>query len=452
MTNANGNALLFNEFASVTRESWKAQIIRDLKAATEAEKQALYEARMLWQSPEGITIQPFYTQEDLPVLSQENNIRATVQWLNQIRIPVKTVKQALQLAQEAVEQGADALTFDFSANELTAHDLNQLFESERIAGLPITFLLAGLSNTLVTGLKSAFATHQKGSLNYDPLSRYMQGIALPVDAMDTLAEVIRQTSDYTEVKTLTINTHTFHNAGTSAVQELAFALSAFVEYADQLTNRGIAARDVLQHTAFSLSVSTNYFMEIAKFRALRLLWRKLCVAYGAETKGLEVQIHAQTAIWNKFAQDAHNNILRATIESMAAILGGCDALTIDPYNASYAETDELSRRISRNISIILKDESYFDKVSDPAAGAYFVESLTASLAEAAWQLFTQVEGKGGFVKAWESGFITQEVEKSRTLKEEAIRSGKQVLVGINKYPPKGSEVFKDDIFSRLGGK
>jgi methylmalonyl-CoA mutase len=166
-------------------------------------------------------------------------------------------------------------------------------------------------------------------------------------------------------------------------------------------------------------------------------------------QGSNFHLHVRTARWNKFRQDAYNNMVRCTLEGMAAVLGGCDSLTVEPYNSRYGETDTQSRRIARNVHAILREESYLAKVADPAAGTYFIESLTYSLAQEAWKLFQTVEAQGGYRAARQSGFVQEEIARVRTERENAIRQGKQVLVGINKYQPAGEEGVPANLFEPL---
>jgi methylmalonyl-CoA mutase len=195
----------------------------------------------------------------------------------------------------------------------------------------------------------------------------------------------------------------------------------------------VAAETILNQTELSVSADTSFFLQIAKVRAMRLLMIQFAEAYGVKEGNFH--LHVRTARWNKFRQDAYNNIIRSTLEGMAAVLGGCDLLTVEPYNIHFSEPDAPSRRIARNVHAILREESYLAKVADPAAGTYFIENLTHALAAEAWKLFQAVEAGGGYRVAWQSGFFRREIDKVRTEKENAIRQGRMVLVGINKYLP-----------------
>jgi hypothetical protein len=225
---------------------------------------------------------------------------------------------------------------------------------------------------------------------------------------DQLATLVRSSGALPGKRPLVIGGGSVHDAGAAATQELAFTLAAFVDCADQLTDRGLDAKTVFANTELSLAADTNFFFQVAKFRALRLLAGQVGAAYSV--RGAAVEVHGRTARWNKFRQDAYNNMLRATLEAMAAVLGGCDTLTVEPYNVRFAEPDALSRRVARNVHAILREESYLAKVADPAAGAYYIENTTYALAGRAWELFQAVEGQGGYWAARQNGFLRREIE------------------------------------------
>jgi methylmalonyl-CoA mutase len=267
------------------------------------------------------------------------------------------------------------------------------------------------------------------------------------NSLANLAHAIQITADFPDFYALTVNSHHFHEAGASTVQELAFLIAVFIEYADQLTERGVAVADIFNSTEFSVSINSNYFMEMAKCRALRVLIAKLAEAY--QVSSTQVSIHAQTASWNKSTKDAYNTMIRTTIEAMAAVLGGCNAITVLPLDES--NEDNLARRIGRNVSAILKEESYLNKVTDMAAGSYYIENLTYMLARQAWTLFLAVEAKGGFTKAYQSGFIPEEISRVRVQREAALQNGNQVIIGMNKYVIAEENNLGREYFRKLPG-
>jgi methylmalonyl-CoA mutase len=427
---------LWTEFSPADSHTWKAQILQDIKKATTEENQAVYENKMQWKTYEGVTIKPFYTQEDLLKLAPTEILKTQQSWQNRQYIGVRDAKEANAKAIDAIGGGADALFLDFSDNTSTSVNFSQLLQNIKISDTPVSFQFKNFSLELFTQLKGIAPYQWKGSLFYDPLAEYLpEKNVNPATAFDSLAQAVLFTKDYPNFRALTVSGHHFHQAGASAVQELAFLLNTFVEYAHQLTDRGVAVQDVFNSTELSLSVSTNYFVEIAKLRALQLLWQQLATAY--QVKPGPAYIHARTALWNKSSSDAYNNMIRTTIEAMAATLGGTYSLTVLPYNLN--PDDVFAARIARNVSVILKEESYFDKVLNVASGSYYIEHLTYTFAAEAWQLFQTIESIGGFIQGSNNGFIHEQVVRVRAAREADLQSGKRVWVGVNKYAPELSE-------------
>ncbi len=428
---------LFKDFSHVTAEDWKKQILKDLKAVTDADKNELYQTQLRKSTFEGITLEPFYGTHDLPG-AQTGPLRTKPGWFYREEIAVTQPNSFSQRVTEAVTGGAQSILFDIFPQ--TPVDFNSLLQTVDPARMPVSFRIKALNQ--LAELLPLLGTEAKGSLDY----------ALPVpewqpDAYQVVSQAIRHFSGNKYFKALTVSGHYFHEAGASAVQELACVLASVVELLDKFTGQNVPATDILGAMEVSLSVDTNYFLQIAKVRALRPLVSQIGAAYGVADP--VVSLHVRTARWNKFGQDAYNNMLRATLEGMAGVLGGCDSLTIEGYNARFAENDAFARRIARNVSAILREESFLGKVADPAAGAYFIENLTHSLASQAWQLFQTIEAKGGFSAAWDGQFIGREISAVRQQKEEAFRSGQQTLVGINKYLPQGGTPLREEIFERL---
>ena len=260
---------------------------------------------------------------------------------------------------------------------------------------------------------------------------------LLTDAGVNTAEATRLTADSPQFRTVCASSHAFHNAGATATQELAFMLATLADAYDKLTDTGLTIDQLVPKTMLSVSVGTSYFLEIAKLRALRVLFSRFISHYSPTIHHSAPFVHAQTSAFYDAAVTPYTNLLRATTEAMAAVVGGCDALTVRPYDAvleqqSTGPDREFAHRIARNVSVLLSEESYFDKVADPSAGSYYIENLTQQVAEAAWALFLGVEQRGGFAKAFAAGFITDETERAYQAKLDAVRNG-NVLVGVTKF-------------------
>ncbi len=428
---------LFDHFPPTAQAAWKKQIIKEIKAATDAEKEAFFDRKLRWRTPEGVVVEPFYTPESA-ALFPAVPLREKAGWRGREEITVQTAEAANRLAGEALAGGIEDVSFDLRRNLPVQPE-------PLLAGLspggPVRLLLDGTS--LNAGLQLA-DNGAGGVVAVDWLSRPGAPEAAHYDG---LAGLVRGGKALPGKRPLVIGGGSFQDAGAAATQELAFTLAAFVDCVDQLTDRGLDAGTVFANTELSLAADTNFFFQVAKFRALRVLAGQVGAAYGVQ--GATVEVHGRTARWNKFRQDAYNNMLRATLEGMAAVLGGCDTLTVEPYNARFAEPDALSRRVARNVHAILREESYLAKVADPAAGAYYLENTTYALAGRAWELFQAVEGQGGYWAAQRNGFIRRETEQVRAQREAALRSGEGVLVGINKYLPQGGANLPEALFEPL---
>jgi methylmalonyl-CoA mutase len=215
------------------------------------------------------------------------------------------------------------------------------------------------------------------------------------------------------------------------------------DYLTWLTEAGIPACDVAQKLKFNFAVAPNYFMEIAKFRAARLLWAKIVEAYDSNCK-IAMNIHAETAKWNMTAYDPSVNILRYTTEAMSAAIAGIDSMTVVPYDITFEKPKDIAERIARNTQIILQEEAYFNKIVDPSAGSYYIEILTDSLVNEAWKLFLEVQEKGGYTNAFKEGFIQGKIKEVAVKREAAIASRRENLLGTNQYP-NFKEVLKDKV-------
>jgi methylmalonyl-CoA mutase len=249
-----------------------------------------------------------------------------------------------------------------------------------------------------------------------------------------LIEVLQESEALVNFPVIGVNAVSFNNAGVYCAQELGYALAWGNQYLELLTEAGVDPM-VAKSIKFAFGVGGNYFMEIAKFRAARLLWAKIVEAYEPSCLcAAKMKIHAETSTYNKTIYDAHVNMLRTQTEAMSAALGGVDSLTVLPFDATFKASDEFSERIARNQQLLLKEESNFDKVIDPAAGSYYIESLTAMIAEQAWKIFLDIQNAGGMLAAIESGAIFAQVKETADKRKKDVASRKEILLGTNQFP------------------
>jgi methylmalonyl-CoA mutase len=239
------------------------------------------------------------------------------------------------------------------------------------------------------------------------------------------------------LQTICVHSRAWHEAGGNAVQELAFTLATAVEYLRELHSRGLDVNVAAPRIRFAITVGTNFFAELAKLRALRMLWAPAVAALGGNEDAQRLTLHLRTSLWNKTARDPHNNILRATVEAFAGALGGCDSMQVGAFDEIIRPPGELSQRLARNTQLILQKECHLNHVIDPAGGSWYVESLTSDLARRAWALFQEVEKFGGMAAALHAQFPQNAVAATAAEKIKAVQEGRSTIVGVNKYANPG---------------
>lgn len=438
---------LFPEFPPVSTPDWEEKIREDLKGAD-------FEKKLIWKTPEGIRIKPVYRSEDVPGLDYRHTlpgqypfVRGTKAGDNRwhIRQPVlvENVAKANLKALVLIERGITSLEFVFTRKHILSQDeFESLLQHIPLHTTAINFSgyrcerSAGMLVNYAVKLQAAM-DQLKGSVNFDPLGRLCRKGNFSYDSealsSEMLVRLIEETKTIAGLRTTGINARIFGNAGASIVQELAFGLAMGAEYLSILTEKGLSAGEAAAKMVFHFAVSPHYFMEIAKYRAARLLWAGILKAFDTGCHEPMV-IHAETSRWNLTTYDPYVNMLRTTTESMSAILAGIDALTVLPFDLTFENPSEFAERIARNQQIILKEESYFDRVIDPAAGSYFIESLTDSVAAESWKLFLAVQQHGGFIDAMKGGFIREQVINSARQRDLALATRRELCVGTNQYP------------------
>ncbi|MFZ5939532.1 MAG: methylmalonyl-CoA mutase family protein [Bacteroidota bacterium] len=451
---------LFGQFSPVTLEEWKAKIIADLKGAD-------YEKKLVWPTGEGFGVDPVYHTENLAGLdhlaaspgrfpyvrgnktrSNDWDIRQNISYNND-------PKEANRRILDALERGATSIGIIFAqGTSVEKDDFYRLLQDVYVQCVPLHFFGYHPHKELYTWLKSLSALQGvkpdelSGSLGVRPLGELTERGLLSEDldmALDKLAASLKEVAAGSPgLKVIDIYAAIFQNAGSSLTQELAFALAMANEYIARMEERGIKPEVTVRNIAFNFATGPNFFLEIARLRAARLLWATVCKAWGLPEEQSGMFIHSTGATWNKTLYDPYVNMLRATTETMSAALGGADAISTVSFDQPYGQPGDLGSRVARNTQIILKEEAFFDKVIDPAAGSYFIESITDAIAGKAWELFREVEARGGYLEALKREFIQEEIEKSLARKKERIASRRDTLVGTNQYPD-----FREMIISKF---
>jgi methylmalonyl-CoA mutase len=445
---------LFSEFPPVSTEAWEAVINTDLKGAD-------YDKKLVWKPAGGLAVRPYYRAEDIKNIPHAKAevgefpyVRGThadnVWRVRQTYCACKDVAKANAQALDGLMKGVDAVGFCVS-NDITESELAQLLKGIYLDSAELN-LSAGkgcgceLVPKLVNVVQKSGADLSKVHLSVDinPLKTLTTTGNLKSAAFDKLKDAVLAVKDIKHFRTIGVSGAVLHNAGATAIQELAFALSMGNEYLAQLTDKGLSVDDIAPRIRFTFAVGASYFLEIAKIRAARLLWANITAAYAPQKDcSSKMQIHALTSAWNQTAYDAYVNMLRGTTEAMSAAIAGVDSLEVLRFDKTFKNATEFSDRIARNTQIILKEEAHFDHVVDPAAGSYYIESLTQSIAQEAWALFKQVEDKGGYIAAFKAGFIQEQVKASAQKRDTSLASRRETLLGTNQYPNFNEVVGKE---------
>jgi methylmalonyl-CoA mutase len=370
-------------------------------------------------------------------------------------IHVDCPKEANAKALDILNKGIDSLGFSIEWKDINADYIETLLNDICAECVELNFStcqshVVELAQLLVAyfGKKNYDLTKLQGSINYDYFDKMLSKGKEKGDLVQTAKDLIEATKSLPFFKVINVNALSLNNAGAYISQELGYALAWGNEYINMLVEAGVPATVAAKKIKFNFGISSNYFLEIAKFRAARMLWANIVSSYNpACTKdcsnktedeecrcAAKMKIHAETSTFNLTLFDAHVNLLRTQTEAMSAALAGVDSLTVTPFDKAYQTPDDFSERIARNQQLLLKEESNFDKVVDPAAGSYYIENLTASIAQQAWSIFLKVEDEGGFYAAVKAGSVQTDINESGKARHIAVSNRKEVLLGTNQFP------------------
>lgn len=394
---------LFTEFESTTAAQWKEQLIKDLKG--------LDFDSLVWHTGAGIDVQPFYTKENLTGTSQP--VFTTKDWAICEWIRVEDEKRANRQALNALQNGASGLVFTISKQTdyailLTGISIEHIYCLFKVSDDALRLSVINFLATLPTG-STCF-------VEYDDL--------------------ISKTPLFTcSSNTLSVNTVLYHEAGANPVHEIALTLAHVNEYLNAFSEKN-TLKD-LKTIHLSVSVGGDFFMEIAKLRSLRRAVELLLEQYGP---ALTIHIHAQTTLVNKSIIDSYNNMLRSATEAMSASIGGANSILVLPFDVEFSDANDFSARMARNQQLILKDESYLNVVADISAGSYYIESLTATLGQKAWEQFKEIESGGGLLAGLKSNTVQQLIAADAQKLITEFKEGKLILVGVNKFQNKNETI------------
>lgn len=434
---------LFDQFSPVSPEEWRAKAEVDLKGAD-------FDKKMIWRTNEGFNVQPLYRGVDIKDFKTIDSLpgeypyvrstRTNNVWLVRQDIKVEDAKAANAKALDVLNKGVTALGFKLCKG--IEIDLDTLLDGIYTDVVEINFTICPsraieLAKALVAYLqKKGTAEKFVGSIDYNPYKKQLKaGKHLPANIADEAAELLKIVEPVKHLRVLSVNSEMLSNAGAFIYQELGYALAWGNEWMAQLTDKGFSADEVAHRIKFNMGVSTIYFMEIAKFRAARMLWAQIVKQYNPECDcACKMVVNASTARFTQTLFDSHVNLLRSQTQAMSAALACVDEITVTPFDAPYSEGDDFSERIARNQQILLMEESHLDKVVDPAGGSYYVEELTMSLAQVAWKLFLEVEDNGGFMAMVANNEIANAVNASAASRFDKVAKRKEQLLGTNQFP------------------
>ena len=443
---ANNKEKLFTEFTAPATQEWLDKIQVDLKGAD-------FQKRLVWRTNEGFSVQPFYRREDVEKLQTplsmpgefpfvRGNKKEDNVWYVRQEINASDALEANAKALDILNKGIDSLSFRVPREKVSEQYIEQLLEGIRCDIVEVNFSTCLCHSLELARILAAYFEKKGydkekvvGSVEWDPLGKMvMKGKdkqSLLADA-PALVEVFK---DYPHFRCITVSSVALCNSGAYIVQELGYALSWGNEYLQQMAEAGVEPTLAASKIKFSMGVSENYFMEIAKFRAARMLWAQIVKQYEPKCDcACKMCVNAVTTTYNMTLFDSHVNLLRSQTETMSAALAGVHSIVVTPFDAAYETPNDFSERIARNQQLLLKEECHFDKVVDPSSGSYYIEELTASLANEGWKIFLKVEEEGGFLAATLAGTIQDDINATNEKRHLHAAQRREFILGTNQYP------------------
>ena len=435
---------LFDMFSPVSAEDWKAKITVDLKGAD-------FDKKLVWRTNEGFNVQPYYRREDIEGLPAIETLpgefpylrgtRDNNDWLIRQRVQGKTAEEMNTHARHILDRGVESLGIVLRG-EVSAEDLKEILKDVDLKKVEVNIeccpgKAVQVAEELVKLVKEAGAENEfRGAIDYNPFRRLLKhGLPFPKDAVKEGLDLYNAVKDVKGLRCFAVDSYMFNNCGAYITQELGYALAWGAEWLTLMTEAGMTVDEVANRVKFNMGISSNYFMELAKFRAGRMLWAEIVKAYNpADEDACKMMVHAVTSKFNMTLFDSHVNLLRTMTETMSAALAGVDSIETLAFDECYTTPDEFSERIARNQQVLLREESHLNKVVDPAGGSYYIETLTASIAAQAWKVFNEIEDKGGFDAMLKSGELQAKVNESGVKRHMDVARRKEILLGTNQYP------------------
>ena len=442
----NNSNKLFQEFVAPTAQEWIDKIQVDLKGAD-------FQKRMVWRTNEGFDVQPFYRREDVEKLQTPDSLpgefpfvrgnkKLDNEWYVRQNITANSAAEANAKALDVLNKGVTSLGFSIPKAELSEEYIDALLNNIVCDCVELNFVTCKRCSLKLAEILVAYF-EKKGydkenivaSIDWDPIEKTVAK-GKDVDFLFEYApKLIETVKEYPNFRVISVNSVSLCNSGAYIVQELGYALAWGAEYLQQLVDAGVEPTLAAKKIKFNMGVSENYFMEIAKFRAARMLWAEIVKQYEPKCEcACKMIVNAETSMYNMTVFDAYVNMLRTQTESMSAALAGVHSIVVNPFDAAYEQPNDFSERIARNQQLLLKEECHFSTVVDPSAGSYYIEELTSSLAKEAWKLFIAVEEQGGFFAAAKAGTIQDAINSTNEKRHLHAAQRKEFILGTNQFP------------------
>ncbi len=437
---------LFTEFQAPTTQEWLDKIEVDLKGAD-------FQKKLVWRTNEGFNVQPFYRREDLANLKTPDalpgefpfvrgNKKDSNEWYVRQNIKVDDPVEANKKALDILNKGIDSIGFRFGGDMVIPSFIETLLKDIRLDIVEVSYRTCPrhaveLAEILVKYFEKQGYDKEKivGGVGFDPIDKMLQKGKDTTPMLAQLPKLVETLKDYPNLRCVMVHSDTLNNAGAYIVQELGYALAWGNEYLQELVDAGVDADTAAKSIKFYMGISENYFMEIAKFRAARLLWAQIVKQYEPKCDcACKMIINASTSTYNQTLFDSYVNLLRSQTEAMSAALGGVHSMVVTPFDAPYEKATDFSERIARNQQLLIKEESHFNRIVDPSAGSYYIEHLTDALAQEAWKIFLKIEDEGGFLEAVKKGIVQDDINATNVKRHGDAAKRKEFLLGTNQFP------------------
>ena len=443
---ADSKERLFADFTAPTRQEWRDKIEVDLKGAD-------YEKKMVWRTNEGFSMQPFYLKEDVDKLPTVNalpgefpfvrgNKKDNNAWYVRQNIVVTDPKEANAKALDILNKGIDSLGFRIPGDQVSAEFIETLLDGICCDIVEVSFRtcqrhVLELADILVAYYDKKGYDHEKivGGIGFDPIERMLMKGKDTTMLLPVMPKLVEKLKDFPNFRCVMVHSDLLNNSGAYVYQELGYALAWGKEYLDEMVEAGVPVDLAAKKIKFYMGIGGNYFMEIAKFRAARMLWAQIVKQYEPKCDcACQMVINAATSTYNMTVFDSYVNMLRSQTETMSAALAGVHSVVVTPFDVPYEQPTEFAERIARNQQLLLKEECHFDKIVDVSGGSYFVEELTVAIAKEGWKLFLAVEEEGGFLAAVKAGKIQEAINSTDAARHANAGKRKEFLLGTNQFP------------------